>query len=156
MSLLIQKSVAKLCRCQFRNRQPITASLPIQKSATKNFVAADFEISSQKLCCCLFRNQQQWWSHFGFTSLFFWVFTHSLSQLSSSYILCRILLTKINHVIWYNIYYRSFFAAHTSEQHIFSIIVYLYSHSMNFLLNIVNGAFFLSFWFHYVGPVHIS
>jgi hypothetical protein len=72
--LLIQKSATKncivansviskqkLCRCRFRNRQ-------------QNCVAADSEIGSQ-LCRCRFRNRQRWWSHFGFTSSFFLVFT---------------------------------------------------------------------------------
>ena len=72
--LLIQKSATKncivansviskqkLCRCRFRNRQ-------------QNCVAADSEIGSQ-LSRCRFRNWQRWWSHFGFTSSFFLVFT---------------------------------------------------------------------------------
>jgi hypothetical protein len=41
----IQKSIANLCRCRFRNRQQIT--VPIQKSATKNFADIDLEIDSQ-------------------------------------------------------------------------------------------------------------
>jgi len=48
--------------------------MSIQKSAAKNNVAADLEISSQKPCRCRFRNQQPWWSHFGFTSLCFFTF----------------------------------------------------------------------------------
>jgi len=32
--------------------------MPIQKSAAKNNVATDLEISSQKPCRCRFRNQQ--------------------------------------------------------------------------------------------------
>jgi hypothetical protein len=68
--------------------------MPIEKSAAKNFVAADSEFRQQKLCHCWFRNgqpnyaaagseidsqklcrcrfriQQQWWSHFDFTSFF--------------------------------------------------------------------------------------
>jgi hypothetical protein len=56
---------------QFRNRQPKTVSLPIQKSTAKNSVAADSEIDSQnfsaadsefgsqKVCRCRFRNRQQ-------------------------------------------------------------------------------------------------
>jgi hypothetical protein len=61
--------------------------LQIQKSAAKNCVGFDLEIDSQKtlfaadskigsqLCRYRFRNQQRWWSHFGCSSLFFWVFT---------------------------------------------------------------------------------
>jgi hypothetical protein len=61
----------KQCRCRFRNRQPKTVSLPIQKSTAKNSVAADSEIDSQnfsaadsefgsqKVCRCRFRNRQQ-------------------------------------------------------------------------------------------------
>jgi hypothetical protein len=68
---------------QFRNRQPKTVSLPIQKSTAKNSVAADSEIDSQnfsaadsefgsqKVCRCRLRNRQQKWSHFSFTSFFF-------------------------------------------------------------------------------------
>jgi hypothetical protein len=70
-SLPIQKSAAKKCISK-------TASLPIQKSAARNYVAADSEIGSQKLHCWRFRNWQRWWSHFGFTSSFFWVFTLTL------------------------------------------------------------------------------
>jgi hypothetical protein len=44
--LPIQKSAAKLCRCRFRNQQPETASLLIQKSAARHCVAADSEIGS--------------------------------------------------------------------------------------------------------------
>jgi hypothetical protein len=44
--LLIQKSTAKLCRYRFRIRQRKIVSLPIQKSTTKNYVAADLEIRS--------------------------------------------------------------------------------------------------------------
>jgi hypothetical protein len=47
VSLLIQKSTAKLCCCRFKNQQPITASLSIQKSADKNFVTVDLEINTQ-------------------------------------------------------------------------------------------------------------
>jgi hypothetical protein len=36
-----------LCRCRFRNQQPKTSSLLIQKSATKNFADANLEISSR-------------------------------------------------------------------------------------------------------------
>jgi hypothetical protein len=49
--LPIQKSAAKLRRYRFRNWQP-TVPLPIQNSAAKNCVAADSEISSEKLCRC--------------------------------------------------------------------------------------------------------
>ena len=81
LPLPIQKSAAicaavgsqKLCRCRFRNRHPKTFPLPIQKSAAK-------------LRRCLFKNQHPktvplliqkltaWWSHFGFSSLFFFFF----------------------------------------------------------------------------------
>jgi hypothetical protein len=43
--LLIHKSAAKLCRCQFRNWQPI-GQLLNQKSAAKNCAAADSKIGS--------------------------------------------------------------------------------------------------------------
>jgi hypothetical protein len=39
-SLPIEKSAAKLRRCRFRNWQPETTLLPIQKSAARNCVAA--------------------------------------------------------------------------------------------------------------------
>jgi hypothetical protein len=41
---------------------------------------------------------------------------------------------EINHVVWYNIYWRNLFTTHVSAQHSFSIIVYLDSYSVNFLL----------------------
>jgi hypothetical protein len=36
----------KLCRCQFRNRQPRTFPLPIQKSTAQNYVTTDSKIDS--------------------------------------------------------------------------------------------------------------
>jgi hypothetical protein len=56
--LPIQKSTAKLCRCQFRNRQWITVPLPIQKLIVQNYDAADSKIGSDGVI-------------FGFNLLFF-------------------------------------------------------------------------------------
>jgi hypothetical protein len=99
--LPIQKSKAKLCCYRMRNRQPNyvvvdfklaiknciatdskirsqTMLLPIQKLTAKNFANVDSKIGSQKLCPCRFKNRQRWWSHFGFTSLFFFGRLHSV------------------------------------------------------------------------------
>jgi hypothetical protein len=46
-SLLIQKSIAKLCPYRFRNQHRRTVPLPIQKSMAKNYNTADSKISGK-------------------------------------------------------------------------------------------------------------
>jgi hypothetical protein len=41
------KSAVKLCRCRFKNRHQKTVSLPIHKSAAKNFATVDSKISNK-------------------------------------------------------------------------------------------------------------
>jgi hypothetical protein len=69
--LSIQKSTAnyvaadseidnqKLRCCRFRDGQPKTLPLLIQKSTAKNYTVVDSEIGSYKLRCCLFKNRQR-------------------------------------------------------------------------------------------------